>query len=57
MFFVFRFDLFFSDSELLFALLDVRTVHCKHLTKDQRKKAVEIYETRIYRTLPDGQKV
>ena len=34
----------FSDSELLATLLDIRTAHCKHLTKDQRKKAMKIYE-------------
>ena len=35
----------YSDSGLLATLLDIRTVHCKHPTKDQRRKAVEVFET------------
>ena len=35
------FPVSYTDSELLITLLDIRTVHCKHLTKDQRKKAVD----------------
>jgi len=35
----------FGDNELLATLLDIRTVHCKHLTKTQRNHATEIYKT------------
>ena len=33
----------FRDSELLATILDIRTVHCKHLTKTQRKLATRLY--------------
>ena len=34
----------FSDNELVATLLDIRTAHCKHLTKDQHKEAMAVFE-------------
>ena len=33
-----------SNTEMLVTLLDIRTVHCKHISKEQRNKAIEIYQ-------------
>ena len=49
-----------SNTEMLATLLDIRTVHCKHISKEQRNKAIEIYQDeyiKYYRqcVLYDGQ--